>query len=277
MSKHHDDPEVAAVIRLFTDGDTAARVAFVERCPDTPLKETVLTAVKTGFPETMYMALCMLADPYCRGLDPSLGIAIVQAVYAMSQRAFAETKASDYLDTAAQAAVTCLLGYNSLGRYDDATRFGETVADWLDAEGHTVQKASLLMSRIDAHLGLAQFNEAGALLDAAEAIEIPPSRLADRTRLQSLRLRFDSIARQRATELPQVPQSDAGVFAADRRELADQLQQLQSLLNGQEDPGIQNFASALAAQLEKSASASRPPAAYQSHPTRRNHRRAASP
>lgn len=258
----------ARIMSVFTDGDTAARVAFVERCPDNPLKRTVLDSVRTGYPETQYMALCMLADPYCRGLDSLLGIAIAEAVYEMSQRAFAETKASNYLDTAAQAAVTCLLGYNSLGWHEIATRFGETVVGWLDSEGYTAQRASLLMSRIDAHLNPGEFDEAGALLDAAEKIAIPPNQSADQRRLQDLRRTFDKIARRDATELPKAPQSDADTLAAGRKDLGEMIQHLKSLMTGQEGAPIQNFVSALAAQVKESAATSQAAWAIESQPLR---------
>ena len=86
-----DATTASELMRLFASSDAAAMVAFVEQCPATMMKGTVLQAVNSGYPETQLLAWCMLADPYCRGVDPALGIAICEAAYAVSQRAFAET------------------------------------------------------------------------------------------------------------------------------------------------------------------------------------------
>jgi CHAT domain-containing protein len=245
-----DATTASELMRLFASGDAPAMAAFVEQCPATTLKGTVLQAVGSGHPETQLLAWCMLADPYCRGVDPALGIAICEAAYAVSQRAFAETKSPSYLYSIGQAAVTCLIGYESQGRHQDVVRFGEAASDWLEAQGHDEKKAGLLMYRIEAHLNLEQFDEAGMLLELAEKVPISPEQPAELRRLKNLRRRFDSVARQRATELPPKQPSEVDMFAANRKDLIEQVRQLQAMAAGGVPGPVRAMIDALIADVE---------------------------
>ena len=225
-------PDSAAssdLMRIFAHGDTAALAAFVAQCPASATKDTALNLVHSGDRDIQLLALCMLADPYCRGIDPVLGIAICEAAYAVSQRAFDETKSPSCLANAAQSAFTCIIGLASQGRHRDVVCFGQAASDWLEARGSDEKKPELLMHRIEALLNLEQFEEAGALLDLVERVVIPPEVPAQLRRREDLRRRFDLVARQRATQLPPEPTNEADTFAADLKDLSEQVRQLQAM------------------------------------------------
>jgi tetratricopeptide (TPR) repeat protein len=238
------------LMRLFASADTAAMVAFVERCPASALKGKVLEAMKGGFPEIQLLALSWLADPYCRGADPALGIAICEAAYAVAQQAFAGTKSPSYLTIVGHAAVTCLVGYASQGKHRDVIRFGQAASDWLKARGCDEKKLELLLHRIEAHLSLEQFDEAGALLDQAEKISISPEQPAESLRLKRLRHQFDSVARQRAMQLPPEQVSESDTFAAHYKDWLQQVQQLRTMVSGEMFDSLRAKLDALVADLE---------------------------
>lgn len=241
---------VAEIVKLFTDGDAAEQLAFIERCPPNPMIEAVRPFISSGYLEPQLLALCMFADPYCRGVDPPLGVAIAQAAYQLSQTAYGEKSLRGYLDTGAQAAVTCLIGYGSMGRHDDAVRVGRAASDWLDREGHDALKPTLLMSCIEAHLNLEQFENAGQLLAAAEQLSIPADRPADIQRLKDLRRRFDSVARQDATQLPPAHTGGEDAFRTARKELADHIARMRSIIPAELAGQFSGVADALTAHVE---------------------------
>ena len=248
-----DSPTDFDLFHLFSHGDTAALADFVAQCPDSIVKASVLDFINQGDREVQLLGLCMLADPYCRGKDAALGTTICTFVHAVSQRNYDETGSPNYLTIVAQSAITSLVGYASQGEHEHVIRFGKAAADWLEARRSDEQKAELLMHRIEAHLELQQFDAAGALLDIAETVVIPPGLPAQLGRRQQLRRRFDLAARQRATQLLPVQLSASDKFAADRKELSEMVGRLQAVASvgvWKEHAGLQALIAEAAALAE---------------------------
>lgn len=234
-----NDPRVARIIDIFTRQDRSARLRFVEDGPKVPLPPTLLQAFESGYPEVEGMALCMLANIYCRNSAAAEGIETARAVYAMAQAAATGSAADPMVEVAAQAAIVVLLGYNMTGAAGNAAHFGHDASVWLGARGDVTHKAPLLMARIEAHLSLSQFDEAGRLLDLAEAVDIPADQPADSQRLRDLRKMHARLAATEPTALPS-RLSDDEKHGQDKQDLAERVAQLQALAAGSVKPDPAN-------------------------------------
>ncbi len=214
------DPRVAQIVDIFSRQDRAAKVRFVVACPDVQVKPAVIASIGSGDPKLDYMLLLLLAEPYCGSADAAQGIAIAKAVYSMAQAAAGDDGSGEMIEIVAKAAITVLLGYSALKAAIDPVLFGREASVWLDRHGHVTNKLRLLLSRVEAHMRLDQFTEAGELLGLAEITDIPIDQPAEGQRLTRLRETFARRAATDATTMPPNDKSDAEAMAEARQRLA---------------------------------------------------------
>jgi hypothetical protein len=246
--------DVPQVIRLFKSGDVTAQKAFIEACPPARFQETALGMINPySLLETILTGLNMLATNYCEGINCELGITLSKAIYLLSQEAFEENSVNTHLSNARRSAINCAQGFQRIGRHEELIKFTAAAMDWLESKGHEDDTLPLLKYQIEAHINLAQFDEARKQLNLAkqlpEAQQVPEPYL-----LEPLEQKL-KIAEQKAIELASPPEKtkDEKQWIIDQRhEIIHQVESLAESKNvsSEEADLIKWFTGELRKQVE---------------------------
>ncbi|WP_413167965.1 CHAT domain-containing protein [Capilliphycus salinus ALCB114379] len=198
-----DKYDIATVVKLFQSGDFVAQKTYIlSACPPSSMRNQVLNYIN---PDRILTSLTLLADTYCRGIDCQLGITLGQTSYQLSQKAFETTSAKihrlkdtnkaiehtkelqdleDWLalirNNAANSAVSCAVGFQSLGQHRKSIKFVTKAIQWLKAKeyyravewfkSHGYNDAidttlTLTLKMIESYIELAKYDKAIALID----------------------------------------------------------------------------------------------------------------
>jgi CHAT domain-containing protein len=230
-------PDVKGIVHLFKSGDITAKKAFIQGCPPSRFKETVLGMIAPyTHLDTLLIGLNILAETYCRGIDCKLGITLSKAIYLLSQDAFEENPANTHLSNARGSAINCAQGFQAIGRHEELIEFVAGAMDWLESKGYKDGTLPLLKYQIKAHINLAQFDQARKQLNHAkqlpEAQQVPEPYFLEQLE-QELQ-----IAEQEATKLaspPEKPKDEKQWIIDQRHEMIDQVESLAESRNVSSD------------------------------------------
>ncbi|HSF30837.1 MAG TPA: CHAT domain-containing protein [Candidatus Tectomicrobia bacterium] len=243
------DNAVAQVMQLFMSGDLAAQKAFLAACPPSRLKNAAVSIVG-GQLDTTLVGLNMLAETYCRGIDCELGMILSKASYLLAQQAYGAKPTSTHLVNAARSAINWAIGLHSGGEHRELIRLAADANAWLQARGHGEATPTLLLYRAEAHLNLAEYDAAEAVLEQTAPL-LRANQPAERQWLAALGRRLKEIARQRATELPPQEPSDREKIIQMRRDMLAGLKSLAEGASAEDAALVRMFADALEPEVEE--------------------------
>jgi hypothetical protein len=182
------DADIDRVVQIFKSGNLADQRAYIESCPPSQFKNAALSAINPySRMDTILMGLNMLASTYCEGIDCELGIKLSKASYLLSQEAFKANPSVGHLTNAGQSVSNCVVGFSLLGEHEELIKVaGEAIA-WLENASKQIKTGvpltdaiknadelinnnifKLRRYQIEAHIELAQFDEAKKLLQQAK-------------------------------------------------------------------------------------------------------------
>jgi len=244
--------DVNKLVNLFKSKNVEALKSFMGQCPPAGMKNVAVDAIhQYSRPESMLLALNILAESYSRGIDPELGVALSKAIYMYSQELFTGEPSTNHLYNAGRAAINCAIGLNALGRHEELLIFAAAAEQWCEARGHLEVKADLLLYRIGALIDLARYEEAEVLLHQIAWQGVLKDRPADRIRQEALVQRVQQALRS-PIELPstQPPLSDKETMIENRRSMLKSLGALAEILLPEEADLVSNFVAKSLTQQE---------------------------
>lgn len=166
---------VSKIVSTFTTGSIPERVAFVEACPPTPMREQALLAAKMDMREMRAQTLDFLVQGYSMTGPYDFGAKIGEASYHLAREQYDKGigDPTTHRLIAGRGAINWMTCLQQVGRHRDITKLVQEPIQWLESIGDKDNIDSLRLKLVESYVDLEDYDEAQRRLDKINESNLP--------------------------------------------------------------------------------------------------------
>jgi CHAT domain-containing protein len=216
------------IAALFRTGQPAELTAFIQACPDFPMRDQAVTLAGRDMPGARSLALGIVGQGLAFGRAAAFGAEVELAAHALLREDFDRYPGTILPFTLSRAASEALTALNLSGRYKEALAFADEVGPLYDDEPQN--GSTIRVARITALYQLGRIDEAKAAIPRERARGVTPAAQIELDRLDRLVAAMTGDATERRVDRPETVVSEQ--LAEENRQGRELLDRFTSLLAG---------------------------------------------